>query len=183
MNTLFSVMILIVIGIIARFTIHIPFYLASFPNSIIVLLHSSNLGKANVRRRFALGFIITFVLQSYYYLAYTALVVKWTQLAISEKGVHFMIWAIAFLVVILPLWSFTYLKYRESEQLKHLVKECEPEVLKLAIDDIGYKSAMTGLSHQLTAMTFSLTLVGFFIFAFIPRVMEVLYNWVPYIGQ
>jgi len=95
------------------------------------------------------------------YLAYTAFVVNWTILAISKQGVSFIIWPIAFLAVIIPLWF----------NLIHARVEARED------------RYFTNVQIEALHITFLLTLVGFFIFTFIPKVMEIIYNWVPYIGS
>lgn len=110
------------------------------------------------KRQFIFGSIISSIGQSFVYLAYTAFIVNWTMLVISKQGVSFVIWPIAFLAVIIPLWSNLIHARVEASEMEHV-------------------NAQTEALH----ITFLLTLIGFFIFAFIPRVMEIIYNWVPYI--
>jgi hypothetical protein len=144
MKTLISIAILIIMGIIV-----------SVPGALIA-------GKPGKRSKsqFVFGSIVSAIGQSFVYLAYTAFVVNWTMLAISYQGIIFVIWPIAFLAVIIPIWINLIHARAESKEMEHA-------------------NAQTEALH----LTILLTLIGFFIFAFIPRVMEFIYSWVPYIGS
>lgn len=155
MKTLFSVVILIVLGVIANFLAVFILNFAGLPGALLA-------GKPGKRSkgRFIFGSIFSAIGQSYVYLAYTAFIVNGTMLAISKQGVSFIIWPIAFLAVVLPIW-FNLIRARvEAKEMEH----ANPQTEALHI-------------------TVLLTLIGFFIFAFVPRVMEIIYNWVPYIGS
>jgi len=155
MKTLFSIVVLIILGIIINFV-------AVFVLNFAGLLGALLAGKPGKRSKgqFIFGSIISAIGQSFVYLAYTAFVVNWTMLAISKQGVSFIIWPIAFLAVVLPLW-FNLIHARvEAKEMEHA-------------------SAQTEALH----ITFFLSLIGFFIFAFIPKVMEIIYSWIPYIGN
>lgn len=153
MKTLFSITVLVILGIIVNFIAVFVLNFAGLPGALLA-------GKPGKRSKgqFIFGSIISAIGQSFVYLAYTAFIVNWTILATSKQGVSFIIWPIAFLVVVLPLWL----------NLTHARVEAK---------EIEHASAQTEALH----ITFLLTLIGFFIFAFIPRVMEIIYNWVPYI--
>ena len=153
MKTLFSIVVLIILGVVVNFVAVFVLNFAGLPGAFIA-------GKAGKRSKgqFIFSTVISAIGQSYVYLAYTAFIVNWTMLAISKQGVSFVIWPIAFLAVILPLWI----------NLIHARVEAK---------EMEYASAQTEALH----ITVLLTLIGFFIFAFIPRVMEIIYNWVPYI--
>ena len=155
MKTLFSIVVLIILGIIINFV-------AVFVLNFAGLLGALLAGKPGKRSKgqFIFGSIISAIGQSFVYLAYTAFVVNCTMLAISKQGVSFIIWPIAFLAVVLPLW-FNLIHARvEAKEMEHA-------------------SAQTEALH----ITFFLSLIGFFIFAFIPKVMEIIYSWIPYIGN
>lgn len=49
--------------------------------------------------------------------------------------------------------------------------------LPVEAKEMEHASAQTEALH----ITFLSALIGFFIFAFVPRVMEIIYDWVPYI--
>jgi hypothetical protein len=154
-KTLFSIAVLVIWGIITNFVAVFILNAVGIPGALIVGMP----GKRS-KSRFIFGSIISALGQSFVYLAYTAFVVNWTMLAISKQGVSFVIWPIAFLAVILPLWNNLIHARLEAKEMEHA-------------------NAQTEALH----ITFLLTLFGFFIFAFIPRIMEIIYNWVPYIGS
>lgn len=153
MKTLFSITVLVILGIIVNFVTVFVLNFAGLPGALL----AGKPGKRS-KEQFIFGSIISAIGQSFVYLAYTAFIVNWTILATSKQGVSFIIWSIAFLVVVLPLWlNLTHARV-EAKEMQHA-------------------SAQTEALH----ITFLLTLIGFFIFAFIPRIMEIIYNWVPYI--
>ncbi len=153
MKTLFSIVVLITFGVIANFIAVFVLNFAGLPGAFIA-------GKPGKRSKgqFIFGSIISAIGQSYVYLAYTAFIVNWTMLAILKQGVSFVIWSVAFLVVIIPLWINLIHARGEAKETEHA-------------------NTQTEALH----ITVFLTLIGFFIFAFIPRVIEIIYNWIPYI--
>ena len=155
MKTLISIAILILMGIIVNFIAVFVLNIVGVPGALIA-------GKPGKRSKsqFVFGSIVSAIGQSFVYLAYTAFVVNWTRLAISYQGVSFVIWPIAFLAIIIPIWINLIHARVEAKEMEHT-------------------NAQTEALH----LTVLLTLIGFFIFAFIPRVMEVIYSWVPYIGS
>ena len=155
METLFSIAVLVILGTITNFVIVFLLNIAGIPGTLI----TGKYDKCN-KRQFIFGYTISVIGQSFVYLAYTAFIVNWTMLAILEQDVNFFIWFIAFLVVILPLWI-------------NLIRA------RIEAKEVGYTNMQTEVLH----ITFLLTLFGFFIFAFIPKTMELIYNWLPYIGS
>ena len=155
MKTLFSIAILIIMGIIVNFIAVFILNIVGVPGALI----AGSPGKRS-KSQFVFGSIVSAIGQSFVYLAYTAFVVNWTMLAISNQGVSIVIWPIAFFAVIIPLWINLIHARVEANEMEHA-------------------NAQTEALH----ITVILTLIGFFIFAFIPRVMEVIYSWVPYIGS
>lgn len=154
MKTIFSIVILIILGIVINFLAVFILNFAGLPGTFIA-------GKPEKRSKgqFIFGSIISALGQSFVYLAYTAFIVNWTRLVILNQGVSFIIWPVAFLVVIIPLWINLTRARVEAKEMEHA-------------------NAQTEALH----ITVLLTLIGFFVFVFIPRVMEIIYNWVPYIG-
>ncbi len=155
MQTLFSILLLVVFGVIANFLIIFILNFAGTPGALLA-------GKPGKRSKgqFVFGSIISAIGQSFVYLTYTAFIVNWTMLVVSRQDVSFIVWPIAFLAVILPLW-FNLIHARvEAKEMEHA-------------------SAQTEALY----ITFLLTFLGFFIFAFIPKVIEIVYGWVPYIGS
>jgi len=153
MKTLFSITVLVILGIIVNFVAVFVLNFAGLPGALLA-------GKPGKRSKgqFIFGSIISAIGQSFVYLAYTAFIVNWTILATSKQGVSFIIWPIAFLVVVLPLGLNLVHARVEAKEMEHA-------------------SAQTEALH----ITFLLTLIVFFIFAFIPRIMGIIYNWMPYI--
>ena len=154
MKTLFTIGVLVVLGIVANFVTVFVLNIAGLPGALIV-------GKPGKRSKgqFIFGSVISAIGQSFIYLAHTAFIVNWTMLAVSLQGVSFIAWPIAFLAVILPLWMNLIHARVEDRENEH----ASPQVEALHI-------------------TLILVLIGFFVFAFAPKVMEIIYNWVPYIG-
>jgi hypothetical protein len=108
--------------------------------------------------QFILGSFIAAAGQSFVYLAYTAFIVNWTALAISHQKVSIVMWLFAFFAVVAPLW-FNLIGARiEDREHEH----ANPQVQALHI-------------------TFILSLLGFFLFAFFPSFMQSIYGWVPYV--
>ena len=82
MKTLFSVCILVAVGLMANFLIVLVLNTAGVPGALI----AGSRGKSG-KGQFILGSIISSMGQSYVYLGYTAFVVNWTTLAILKQGV------------------------------------------------------------------------------------------------
>jgi len=175
MKTLFSIVLLIILGVIAKFIIPFVLTVVSLPGRFIAF--PGDIGKRS-KIRILFGTLISIVTQSYVYLAYTTFVVNWTMLAISKQGVSFIIWPIAFLVVVLPIWFFLNDTKTTAKKIEHTSKGMSNR-LKGSIAE----TQMFSMLAQSLLITSLLTLTGFFIFAFIPNVMEIIYNWVPYIGS
>ena len=95
------------------------------------------------------------------YLAYTAFIVNWTMLTVLRQGVNIIIWPIAFLVVILPICA-------------NLIRA------RIEAREDGY---FTNAQIEALHITVLIAFIGFFVFAFIPKIMAVIYGWVPYIGS
>lgn len=153
MKTLFSIGTLIVFGVVATFAAVFILNIAGLPGALLA-------GKPGIRskRQFVFGSIVSAIGQSFVYLAYTAFIVNWTMMAISKQGVSVIIWLVAFLVVILPLWINLIRARAETSEMSH----GNPQTEALHI-------------------TVILVLIGFFVFAFTPNVMRLIYGWVPYI--
>jgi hypothetical protein len=135
MKTLFSIVVLIILGVIVNFVAVFVLNFAGLPGALL----AGKPGKRS-KRQFIFGSIISVIGQSFVYLAYTAFVVNWTMLVISKQDVSFIIWPIAFLVVVLPLWF----------NLIHARVEAK---------EMGHANAQTEALH----ITFLLTLIGFFV--------------------
>lgn len=152
-KTITTIGLLIVFAVIANFLIVFALNIAGLPGVVVA-------GKPGIRSKpqFIFGSIICAVGQSFVYLAYTAFIVNWTALAISYQKVSIIAWPVAFLTVILPLW-FNLIRARlEAREQEHA--NAQVEALHLTV---------------------ILALVGFFVFAFFPAVMQSSYGWVPYV--
>ncbi|MFH1182743.1 MAG: hypothetical protein V1690_00580 [Candidatus Moraniibacteriota bacterium] len=155
MKTLFSISVLIILAILVNFIAVFVLNFAGLPGALL----AGNPGKRS-RKQFIFGSIVSAVGQSFVYLAYVAFIVNWSILAISKQGaVSFIIWPVAFLAVLFPLWL---------NLIRAGVEERET----------GHANAQA----QALYITLILTFVGFFAFAFVPRIMEIIYFWVPYVN-
>lgn len=154
MKTILTIGMMIIFFIIANFLI-------VFVLNIAGLLGVAVAGRPGDRtkRRFILGSLVSAFGQSFAYLAYTAFIVNWTALAIRYQGVSLVVWPVAFLAVLLPLW-FNLIRARLESQ------------------EQGHANAQVEALH----ITVLLTLLGFFVFAFFPVAMQSIYSWVPYVG-
>lgn len=158
MKTLFSIAALVILGVIANFAAVFILNIIGAPGAFI----AGSSGENYINRskpRYIIGSIISTLGQSYIYLAYTAFIVNWTLLAVSKQGISFIIWPIAFLVVIIPIWLASMRARAEGREGKYINAQIEA-----------------------LPITLFLSLVGFFVFAFAPSVMEIIYGWIPYIG-
>jgi hypothetical protein len=158
MKTLFSVAILFGIGAVASFAFLFILNIAGLPGGLI---------GGKVQRGFSwrwlLGFLVATIGQSYVSLAYAAFIVNWASLAVSKQGLSpTIIWMTAFFAVAVPICR-TYLgAAKEAKQDGYF------HLQHAQLDALGW--------------TTLLTIVGFFVFAFVPSLMHVMYGWVPYIG-
>ena len=154
METVFTIFLLIVFGIIALILQLFILNLGGVPGVLL----AGKPGK-RTKQRFIFGSIVSALGQSYINLAYTAFIVSWTLLAVNSRDiVEFLIWPFAFLAVILPIW-ITLIKARVEAK------------------EVEYASAQTEALH----ITFIITFIGFILFAFVPTVMKSLWGWVPYV--
>jgi len=154
MKTAFSIVMLIVFGVIASFLSVFLLNIAGLPGALLA-------GKAGKRSkgRFIFGSIISALGQSYVYLAYIAFIVNWTMLAGRRNDVvDFLLWPFAFLVVLIPIWV-TLIRARVEDQEQ---KRPNPQVEALHL-------------------TVIIALIGFFVFAFAPIVMRTAWGWVRYV--
>jgi len=154
MKTVFSIIMLIVFGVIAGFLSVFLLNIAGLPGALVA-------GKPGKRSngRFIFGSIISALGQSYVYLAYVAFIVNWTMIAARRTDVvGFLLWPCAFLAVLIPMWlTLTRARVEDREQ-----KSDNPQVEALHL-------------------TVVVALIGFFLFAFSPVVMKAAWGWVPYV--
>ncbi len=155
METLFSIGLLIVFGIISNFLMLFILNIGGVPGALI----AGTPGKRS-KSRFITGSIIASFGQSYIYLAYIAFIVSWTKLAASQPDItSYLIWPIAFLVVLGPIW-FNLIRARvENKEQEHASAQVEALHLTLIV-----------------------SLFGFFIFVFFEKIMSFGWGWVPYVN-
>lgn len=171
---------LIIVGIIAYFIMPFILTLVSLPGRFIAF--PGDMPGMPSRQRLLLGITICISAQSYLYFAYTAFIVNWTMLAIQKQGASFIILSIAFLSTVLPLLralNFARITVKETKHFTLDEKNAGEFVRKIS----NSNSAMFNMLFRALLITLILTLPGLVIFTFYPRIMEILYNWVPYIGS
>ena len=150
-KTLFSVLFLVIIAIVANFLIVLVLNVAGLPGAMLA-------GKPGARGKsqFIAGSLVSAVGQSVVYLGYTAFVVNWTKLSIEKQGISPLLWLAAFLTVVLPIWLNLTRARLEAKETPHANPQTE--------------------ALHITAL---LALIGFFVFAFVPVTMNI-YGWLPY---
>lgn len=158
MATIYVILLLIVFATIATIVDLYILNIAGIPGALIA-------GKPGIRSKsqFIIGSIISSLGQSYINLAYTAFIVSWTMFKVDNGNVvKFIVWIFAFIAVISPIWK-TYNSANREEKEKD-TKYGNPQVEALI----------------LTAL---ITLIGFFIFVFVPTIMSIFWSWVPYVSK
>jgi hypothetical protein len=154
MQTIVTILLLIIFSVVIGFLGVFILNFAGLPGTLLA-------GKPGIRSKsqFRIGSIISSIGQTYIYLAYTAFIVSWTMNRIIEHdAVKFVAWIFAFLAVIIPLY-------------KDLIRA------RVENKEAAYANPQIEALH----LTFLLVFVGFFIFVFVPNVMNILWNWVPYV--
>jgi hypothetical protein len=154
MKTLVSVALLVGFGIAAQFLSIFVVNLAGAPGALL-----GGSPSARSKSRFFVGSLVSALGQSYVYLAFVAFVVNWTRLA-SHRGdvVGFVLWPVSFLVCFVPIYMCLIRgRVEASEQ--------------------GHANAQVEALH----ITVGLTLVGFFVFAFVPSTIRFGWPWIPYL--
>jgi len=147
-------LLLIVFGIISTMLSLVILNFAGFPGT---LLAGHPAEQSKMRSKF--GTMISALIQTYLYLSYTAFIVGWTLIKTNQEAIiNFFIWLFAFIVVIVPLWITL---------IKSIVNLKEGQ---------NANSQTKGL--YITTLS---TLIGFFLFAFFPKTMTWLWEWVPYV--
>jgi hypothetical protein len=155
MNTVFTVGLLILFAVVANFLIVFVLNIAGVPGA----LAAGTPGKRS-KARFIAGSLVSALCQSFVYLGYAAFIVNWTRLAISIQGVNVIAWPVAFLAVMAPIWI----------NLIHARLEAR-------------EASFANPQEQALHVTTLTALLGFLVFAFVPKVVESLYWWVPYVSS
>ena len=156
MKTLFTIVILVVCALVAGFVAAIALNLAGLPGALLA-------GKPGMRsvRRFRIGSVIAAIGQSYVYLAYVAGVVAWSSLAAARDDVvGFIVWPIAFVTAVGPIYMNLMRGTAEAKELPH----GNPQVEALNL-------------------TLFAAIAGFLLFAFMPVAMKMLWGWVPFVNN
>jgi hypothetical protein len=153
MKTVFTVGLLIVFAIVANFLMVFLLNLAGVPGALAA-------GKPGRRSKtqFIAGSLVAALGQSLVYLGYVAFVVNWTQLAISNQGVSVIVWPVAFLAAMVPIWT-------------NLIRA------RLEAREASFANPQVEALHITTLVA----LLGFFVFAFVPNAIGPVYGWIPYV--
>jgi hypothetical protein len=153
-RTVFAAGFLILLGVIANFVSVFVLNLAGFPGA----LSAGRPGKRS-KSQFVVGSVLAAIGQSYVYLAFAAFIVSWTRIAADRGDVSgLVLWPIAFLVVVVPVWMTMTRARVEAQEFQH----ANPQVEALHL-------------------TMLVVLVGFFVFTFGPAVVRAGWGWVPYV--
>ena len=154
MKTIFSVVLLIIFGVVCNFLIVYILNIAGVPGALI----AGTPEKRN-KNQFILGSIISAVGQSYIYLIYVAFIVSWTKLAANRPDViSFILWPTAFLSILIPIWINLMRARVENKEQEH----ASPQVEALHL-------------------TVLIAIIGFFVFVFSDGIMRFAWGWVPYV--
>lgn len=111
--------------------------------------------------RFSLGVWIGALFQSYFYFSFMIMVISWTETRINpENWTKYIIWSVCFLVCLIPIFqgSVTSKSHHEAKQT-------------------GYYSAISESMRLCSHLSF----IAFFVFLFNPKIMKLLWFWVPYV--
>lgn len=156
MKTVFAIVVLVIIGVIAVFPTVIALNLAGLPGALLA-------DKPGVRSkaRFIAGSIVAALGQSYVYLAYTAFVVNWTMLSgHRDDVVGWLLWPFALFAVMAPIWRGLILARIEAREHER----ANPQVEALHL-------------------TVLIAFIGLLTFAFLPALMSAGWRWVPYVAN
>jgi hypothetical protein len=152
-KTVVSIAILVGFGIAAKFLAMFVVNLAGAPGAIL-----GGVPGVRSKGRFVVGSLISALGQSYVYLAFVAFVVNWTKLASHREDVFGIFhWPVSFLVCFVPIYSCL---------IRGRVEATEQ----------GHANAQVEALH----ITVLLTLIGFFVFTFVPSAIRLGWPWVPY---
>ena len=156
MKTIITIVLLVISAGITSYLTPILLNIAGLPGALFMFPKKEKRSKS----RFILGVPVSALGQSYVYLSYTAFIVSWTMNAASRADVvGFLVWPIAFLAVFVPL----------SSSVLHSEKEIE-------------ETGIVGVQSVALRITLVVALLGFFVFAFEPTLMDLAWGWVPFVG-
>ena len=151
MKTLFTICMLMVMGLIANYLAAFILNIAGIPGALL-----AGIPGQRSKLQFRIGVIMSAIGQSYFYLAYTAFVVNWTRLAVSIQGASWFVWIAAFLAVVMPLML----------NLSHAMTEAR-------------ESKIVGAPVEGLNLTVWFAVIGFFVFVFFPNIAKQFYGWIP----
>lgn len=153
MKTFTSIVFLLVFWAAAQFLAVIIVNLAGLPGALLA-------GRPGVRSkgRFVAASLVSAIGQSYVYLAFVAFVVNWTRLASQREDVSgIFLWPVAFLACFVPIYTSLIRARVEAQEQAH----ANPQVEALHI-------------------TVLISVIAFFVFAFLPITITAAWPWVPY---
>ncbi|NDP26152.1 MAG: hypothetical protein GZ087_01810 [Flavobacterium sp.] len=157
MTSIYIIFILIVF-----WTILTPIVMFIFPFSGVIGEMLGGEPSKRSRSRFFLGVFVSAIGQTYFYLAYVAFIINWTESRITSDGFSkYIIWIIAFLSAVVPIF------------------------VSSARFNIHHRNKNTGFANiivEATNFTAYLSLIGFFVFIFCHNLITSFWNWVPYVG-
>ncbi|GEM_PF-1093287 len=157
MKTPFCIIVLIVFSVIAYYLEGIVLNLVGLPGILIARGIDKQIKKRSAR---VIALILTTAGQAYTHLAFTAFIVGWTFAATGRDDVvGFLVWPFAFLAALYPIHG----------NLREALQEAA---------EMNQMNIPTKALH----ITYALTVIGFFVFAFIPTVMRTGWRWVPYVS-
>jgi hypothetical protein len=174
MRTLFSIIALVILGNIVKMILPFVLVILNFPGKWIAFPNTS--GQSS-KPGLMFGILVTVLLQSCVYLAYTAFVVNWTVLAMEKKGVGFIVLFAALFAVLFPMAAVQRNVGANMDAEERSYRKRLNEFAQNKANERGEKLMMDAKS---TWIVFLVTLVGFVVFAFFPRSMEMLYGWIPF---
>jgi hypothetical protein len=172
MRTLFSIIVFLVLGGVIKFVAPHVLMILSFPGRLIIL--PNEYGKCS-QGRFLLGATVTTILFFYVYLAYTALAVDLSLLAIHKQGVGNLVMLGTFFAVFFPLG------FCLGEAKKKLTES--QQAYRIKVDEASQNTAnarerILDMTVRAYASTFFFALIGFFVFAFYPGCMKLIFGWI-----
>jgi len=176
METLFSIAALVMVGIIAKFIVPFVLTFLSLPGRLMVSKNSS--GKCS-QSRFIFGILVTTLLQSYVYIAYTTFVVSGAVSAMRRHEVSFIVLFAAFFAVIIPLGA----AHRDVKASLEAAKRLRTrDLTESAQNKANEHERKLDVTVRASSVTFLLAVIAFFVFAFIPRVMVITCDWAIFIS-
>ena len=156
MSTIYTISLLIIFWIVLT-----PILMFVFPFSGIIGEMIGGEPSKRSKLRLFLGIIVATISQTYFYLAYIVFIISWTKYRIiAENFSNYIIWIIAFLSTMLPIWI-------GATNFK-----------------IHHKNKKTGITNIIVEASYIcgiLSFISFFIFIYNPAIMKCFWSWVPFV--